>query len=137
MSGTTTLTWPRRATFVDRDNQGTRNQPNRYTKGDTVDVDDDNVDAWTSRGWEVGTPDEVLDDGDSDAAQDAQSAAQQVDPDVFVQAFVAQDAQDQADAIEAGEVDGYLDAIEAANADGEDYTTVAEAIEARRDEVQG
>jgi hypothetical protein len=142
MSGTT-LTWPRRGTFVDRDVTDDQGQhPTFETSSDgyaTVELDDaDRVERYKDRGWVEGTPQDAgLTDPDDDNGggddADAASAAQQVDPDVFVQAFVAQSASDQADAIDAGEVDDYLDAIEAANEDGDDYATVQDAIDDRRD----
>lgn len=128
-----TLTWPRRSTFVDHQRDESFEGP-----GATVQVDNnsDRYDHYVDRGWVEGTPDEVLDDDEQEAAG-IDTSGPSVDTDVFVNAFVEQSATDQADAIEAGDVDDFLDEIEQANADGEEYATVQDAIDNRRDELQG
>jgi len=139
----TTLTWPRRGTFVDRDRRDDNGRfltfesdPDENDYATVTIGDEERAEHYFARGWVEGTPDEagLLGDetGGSDEA-DARDVAQEIDPDVFVQAFASQSASEQADAIAAGEVDAYLEAIEAANADGEEYQTVQDAIDERRD----
>jgi len=137
----TTLTWPRRGTFVDRQRTNDQGRSPKFTSEPgnddyaTVKVEDpDRKEQYLDRGWIEGTPEENDLVGGDEA--DATDAAEQIDPKVFVQAFIAQDATDQVAAIEAGEVDAYLDAIADANANGEDYATVEDAIEMRRAELE-
>lgn len=119
----TTLRWPDgRGRFVDRDTDRTPDDVDILSigPGATVEVDDqETVDHYLARGFEA------VDDGDSDGSD---TDGDGFDADAFVDRTPVSDV---ADDIAAGDADGHLDAVAAAD----DRKTVQDAVEERRAET--
>ena len=110
------LYWPRRGRFRDIERGFVADSEGVY------DVDDDAEEQYRSRGWE--DPDETDDEADSEAEEE------EFDAEAFVDRTPMDDVVDD---IENGEADDHLDAVaEAADREG-----VQDAVEARRDELEG
>lgn len=133
----TELRWPRRSTFVESAQTGVDDEEHRYEGPGTYVVPDAMVEAYLNRGWE--RPDEADKDpeaasqeADDDADSGGESEAEAQDFDAG--AFVAESWQAVKAGIEAGEADGHLDAVEAAerDRDNDPRTSVIDAIDSRR-----
>lgn len=121
----TTLRWPDgRGRFRDTNTDRTPGDVNvlEVGPGVTIDIDDDDVvEHYLGRGFER------VDDGsdtDSDGADDGFDVESFVDRTPVFEVV---------DDIEAGEADGHLDAVKAAD----DRVTVEEAVDSRKAEIAG
>lgn len=124
------LHWPRRATFTDVTGDG---ETVRYGQG-THDVPEAKVETFRDRGWEQ-PPEEQDESAPAAVEQEAEPDADESDADGFdADGFVSESWQSVVAAVEDGEVDGNLDAVQAAeqDRDGEPRSSVIEAIEARK-----
>lgn len=149
------LRWPRRGHFRDA-RRDVSVGPNETIDTDEQDLDDDDVEHYLDRGFELVEADDDQDsDDDADAddqAEDAeQDAAEGDDPDANPGEDVDEPEDDGgndedfdvdgfldrtpvgevADDIDAGDADGFLDEVE----EQADRTTVIDAVQARRNEL--
>lgn len=141
---TTTLKWPRRSRFVDRDADVDVTGPDA-----TAEVPDDAVDRYLSRGWEhveaaeepADDTDEPADDQDTGTSSDTEDSTDGADDDADAEDADATDdssAEEEADAFDAAEfVNGHWNAVASAITDGEadgHLQAVEEAERARGDD---
>ena len=124
------LYWPRRGRFRDTERDFLADDEGVY------DVDDDAEEQYRSRGWEH--PDEAdgedSDEADASDAGSADESAEQSDEsgEFDAEAWLDRSYQDRKQAVQDGDVDDHLDAIE----DAETSENVQEAVEERRAELE-
>lgn len=149
------LQWPDgRGRFVDRDGDRVDDPPRVVQPGGTVDVDDDTAAHYQDRGFvavdadpkpsaddeadsesQDGDGEDPAPDGDGNDGDDGDGGDSNGDDgDTFdVESFLDRTpVEDVVDDIEAGQVDGHLDAVE----DAADRVTVERAIDDRQDTVE-
>lgn len=122
------LHWPREGQFRDRSRDFT------FTGPGTTEVPDDAEEQYRERGWqdppeEAESPPAAAQD-ETEADADAEAEAEGFD----AEAFVDDSWQSVTSAIESGDADGHLDAVQEAeqNRDGEPRDSVISAIEERQ-----
>ena len=106
-----------------------------FKQGEPRDLDDERAKQLVANNdYFVLAEDELVDE-EADAVEpiDAPEGSGSTADDFDLEAFLDDDYQDRADAVEAGEVDDHLDAL----AEEETSQTVLDAIEARREALAG
>lgn len=135
---TTELLWPRHGTFVERSPEGEDDQERRYVGEGIHEVPDHMVDAYLDAGWERPDSEEAAPAAaDQEPEESDETDEAEAEPDAVqfdAEGFVDDSWQSVTAAIEDGEADGHLDAVEAAeqDRDGDPRGSVQDAIEDRR-----